>query len=607
MNKFPMDRIESQICLLAVQYALVKLIRSGKLSADDAATIAMKPGVIGRAEDVFKKEVYDAFYNSMFYEDFVSLFGADLGKDALDKDLDKDASTIENALLAILVADGTSNNLASIQRNFFSLYRHLTLLGTSGLRAGLSTSYARALKLSPASIAKPGGADVAAKTPDDLIREWNAAGRGYIRQLNALIADDYEGRATPEAWPTDPRKFDDAEAILALVEAVDREGRWRPDAPIADRAYDPLIDALDYVCLDLKCVTILGPDEFLLRLGSIHQPGSALHLRGDDIRELPDVLAIAISRNHELLLLVREDGFSVSRGLDAPVIRHFPWPDKILPRISDCLFLDCLQLSDDGLTVAFVLGNEAVWLGQADDPATTWTRVHPSDALLAEIGEEEKDNFSDSTMHCALSPDGRFIAYGSESHGHFIDWIEGVATLRRWAHIGPRSEYPNCAWFSDDGATVALSSYHHYNGATLRVRLSEIEGLSTEKYAEHERATLIDGNSRVYGTAWLPLGSDQDGFALAGTGYLNIVSSGGTIMSSTHFGSIASSIDYCPKTGILAVGSYAAVLHVYAPNRQAEADQAIGYRPIRELYRWVLRSRGREVPRPGERRAPFRW
>ena len=591
-----MNEIQSKICLLAIQYAIVKLIRSGKFSVDDATTTALRPSAINLVKDVFKKDVDDAFYNSLFYEDYVSFCG-ERWKDALDKDLDKEASAFEDALLAILGADDASGDL----------YRHLTLLGTGGLRAGLSTSFVRALKPPAASIARLGGADPAAKSPDDLIREWNAAGRSYIRQLNTLITDTCEGRATPKDWPVDPRKFDDAEAILALVEAADREGRWLPDAPIADRAYDPLLDGLDYVRLDLKCVTILGPDEFLLRLGSIHRPGPALHLRGGEVRELPDVLAIATSRNHELLMLVREDGFSVSSGLDAALIRHFPWPDKILPRIPDSLLLDCLQLSDDGLTIAFVLDDTAVWLGQAVGSTTTWTRVYPSDALLTELAEKEEEDFSDSTMHCALSPEGQFIAYGSESYGHFIDRIECVATLRRWAHIGPRSEYPNRAWFSDNGTTVALSSYHHYNGATLRVRLSEIEGLSTEKCAEDERATLIDGSSRAYGAVWLPLGPGKDGFALAGTGYLNVISSDGAIRSSTHFGSLASSIDYCPKTGILAVGSYAAVLHVYDPSRQAETDQAIGYRPIHERYRWMLRSDLRGVQSPGKPRAPFRW
>jgi len=427
------------------------------------------------------------------------------------------------------------------------------------------------------------------KTPDELIHQWNADGRRYIRQLNALIADDREGRKTPKAkaWPKEPRKLEAAEAIMTLAETTDREGRWRRDCPIADRAHEPFVDLLDNVCQNLNSVIILGPDEFLVRPGTTaFLPGPTLHLRGGGVRELPGILGMATSRSHDLLLLAREDGFSVSRGLELPPIRHFPWPDGTLPTS-----VDCLRLSDDGLTIAFVL--DKVWLGQAGDVAPVWTQVHPSDALLAEIA----GGFSDAMMHCALSPDGRFIAYGSQSYGHFIDRIEGVAAVRRWAKIGYRSEYPHYAWFSDDGASAALNSCHFYNGATLGVRLSEIENVSTEPWEEDEHTTLLDHVLRVYAAVWLPLGPEKDGFALAGMSYLNIVSSDGTLRSSTHFGSSASSIDYCPKTGIVALGSYAGFLHVYDPNRQAESDQQIGYRPIHEVYRWVL----------WKDRAPFRW
>ena len=450
------------------------------------------------------------------------------------------------------------------------------------------------------------------KAPDELIHQWNTAGRQHMRQLNAAL-EALKKRWRPESpvadrgtlekwlkkWPTEPRKLEAAEAIMTLAETADREGRWRPDYPIADRVYEPgwvFADRMFDVQQGLKYVTILGPDEFLVRLGSSfapHRPRPVLHLRGGEVRELPGVLAVAASRSHDLLLFVREDGFSVSRGLDEAPVRHFPWPDGMSPAA-----FDSLQLSNDGLTIAFVLNREAVWLGQAADAAPVWTRVHPSDALLAEIAEEEytKDRF----LHCALSPDGRFIACGSQFYGHVIDRIEGVAAVRRWAKIGHRSKYPCYAWFSDDGARAALSSCDFngrgYNGASLGVRLSEIENISTEPYAENKHTTLID-DEPVYAAAWLPLGPQKDGFVLAGEDYLNIVSSDGTLRSSTHFGYPASSIDYCPKTGIVALGSHSGFLHVFDPNRQAETDQAIGYRPIREVYRWVL----------WKNRAPFRW
>ena len=255
-----------------------------------------------------------------------------------------------------------------------------------------------------------------------------------------------------------------------------------------------------------------------------------------------------------------------------------------------------------------VVGNEdAVWLGQAQGDDVRWTRVYPNAAFLAERQDDDDDDpdadedkeftWSDSMMHAALSPDGRFIAYGSQCYGHFIDRIDGIGSVRRWATIGHRSEYPHYACFSDDSAYAALNSCHFYHGATLGVRLADVEDAETPSYDEDDRARLIDGRLRVYAATWLPTGPDKDGFALAGAGYLDIVSPTGDVRSTVGFGSSASSIDYCPKTGLLAVASYSGFLHIYDPSRAAEEGTVIGYRPIHERYRWVL-WRDRE---------PFRW
>jgi hypothetical protein len=436
---------------------------------------------------------------------------------------------------------------------------------------------------------------VAATEPP--IETWNRLGRRYVSELNALIARSYELKEAPDGEPKDPRTLDQARAILAAVEAHDRSGHWRADAPLADRAHGPLIPMLNDVGQNLNCVCVLGPDAFLIRPGTSYQPGTALHLRGGEVIERPDILAAATTRSHDLLLVVSARGFSIGPGLDADPVVLFPWPESVAPQA-----LDLVQVSEDGRTLAFTEGEEAVWLGQAHDDGMTWTRVYPSAAFLAEreaeLDEEEEDfGWSDSMMHCALSPDGRFIAYGSQCYGHFIDRIDGVGQLRRWAEIGQLSEYPHDACFSDDSAVAALNSCHFYHGATVGVRLADIEGAQTPPYEEDPRTRLIDGRLRVYASTWLPLEAGEGGFALAGGGDLDIVSPKGDLRGITSFGSSASSIDYCPKTGLLAVASYSGFLHVFDPSRPAQADAVIGYRPIHERYRWVL---WRDRP-------PFRW
>lgn len=431
------------------------------------------------------------------------------------------------------------------------------------------------------------------------VAQWNAEGRRYILQTNALIADSHEGRDTPDDWPGDPRTIDQARAVLELVKSEEREGRWRAEHPIADRAYMPFAEMLDDVCQSLQCVCILGQDEFLVRLGTVYESGPALHVRGGQVTERRDILAAAMTRSHDLLLLVREQGFSVSRGLDDEPIAHFSWPENVTPGA-----LDIVQISEDGRTIAFVEKERAVWLGQASNADMTWTRIHPDAALLAEeedadVGEADEDepDWFDSMMHCALSPDGQFIAYGSQCHGHFVDRIVGMGTLRRWAEIGPHSEYPHYACFSDDSAYAAFNACHMYHGATVGVRLAEVEDVQTPAFEEDEHVKLIDDGLRVYAATWLPLGKERDGFALGGAGYLNMVSAEGRLRSANFFGSSACSIDYCPKTGVLAVAAYSGFVHLYDPTQAAEEGKVMGYRPIHERFRWVF---WRDRP-------PFRW
>ncbi len=429
------------------------------------------------------------------------------------------------------------------------------------------------------------------------ITEWNAAGRRYVAELNRLIADSHEGRDTPENWPNDPRDVDTAREILSLVEAEYRSGKSLATHPLADRAHEPFGDMLNDVCQHLQCVCILGPDEFLVRLGTAYKPGPALHIKGERVVERSDILAAAMTRRHDLLLLVKPEGFRVSSGLDDAPVATFAWPEHVAPQA-----LDVVQISEDGRTIAFVEREERVWLGQADGAGMTWTCVYPNATFLAEHNADEEDEdgeyrWSDSMLHCGLAPDGKFIAYGSQCYGHFIDRIDGIGVTRRWAEIGYRSEYPHNACFSDDSAFAALNSCHFYHGATVGVRLDQVEGAQTAAYEPDERTTLLDDRLRVYAATWLPLGPEKDGFALAGVSYLNIVSTEGGMRSTTCFGSSASSIDYCPKTGWLAVASYSGFLHLFEPARAAEDGTVIGYRPIHERYRWVL----------WRDRAPFRW
>lgn len=322
-----------------------------------------------------------------------------------------------------------------------------------------------------------------------------------------------------------------------------------------------------------------------------------LHISGDHIKIMTDVLACAISRDHESLLIVTAEGFECSRGLNGRRVATFPWP------VAPPRKLDAVQISNDARRVMFADDELGVWLATARRGGADWTRLYPTSARLADRQEEAPDeeySWFGSMTHCAISPDGRFAAYGCQDEGHFIDTLADNGSARRWATIGYRSEYPHDACFSDDGRFAALNSCHFYHRATIGVEVKKLERVQTPNYEDDPRVRLLNSYLRVYASTWLPtsaLGIDPGLFALCGVGILTCVTPSGNVACEQYFGSSASAVDYCPKTRRMIVASCSGFLHLYDVDATEMPGRAIGYNAMRELYRWIFWKDFR----------PFRW
>jgi hypothetical protein len=435
-------------------------------------------------------------------------------------------------------------------------------------------------------------------TIDKLSRKWNALGRAHCRliaQQIAAMTEDPNENGDRFTWPNDKRDPAMAAAVIAEVQRLNAVGRWHEAKALFDPAHEPFISVLDQNAQSLPCVTILGIDNYLVRTGEAYKDDTiTLHINGNVITPRPDILASAASPNHNHFLIVKADGFWISDSLDGHPTGHIAWMEQHTPQA-----IDNVQIADDGQTIACVAGDESgVWLAQVSETSAAWHRVYPTDAFLAT--ETDDDQWFDSMMHCALSPDGRFIAYGSQCYGHFIDAVLPDATTRRWAEIGYHSEYPHHACFSEDGTFVAMNSCHFYNGATVCASVVPNEGAHTDCYEESEHVKAIDTSLRVYASAWLPAGiagHDTGIFALGGVGYLNSPDPFGKVIFRQEFGSSASSMDFCPKTRRLVLASYSGFIHVYDVDSEESPDRVCGYKARKELYRWIL-WKGHE---------PFRW
>ncbi len=426
---------------------------------------------------------------------------------------------------------------------------------------------------------------------DNLAAEWNARGRAHFKTCSDGLTAHYEHGA-PFERGDDPRSAEAAQAVLDAVVALNANGQWQAARARFDPAHEPFIPILRAQGQGLSCVTAVGPDACIFRLGSEHRSGRAVHIEAGRITVLEDLLAIAPSRDHAWFVVVTRDGFHIRQDWADADTAVLPWPVKVRP-------LETVRISDDGRRIAFADDDLGIWMG--DVPSRAWRRFHPTEADIAELkAEDPDDDWSSSMTNCDLSPDGRYLAFGTQDYGHDVHRIDEALTSELWCTICPDIDYPHAACFSDDGRYLALNGCHFYNGVTLCVDVPASRGFIKPDYESDPHTPAIDTSLRIYASTWLPpeaTGQDTGAFVLAGLGTMTAVTPAGQVLFSQYFGSSASGIDYCPRTRRLFLGSYSGILHVYDIDRLADPTQTFGYRPRHEVYRWIF---WRDYP-------PFRW
>jgi hypothetical protein len=101
-----------------------------------------------------------------------------------------------------------------------------------------------------------------------------------------------------------------------------------------------------------------------------------------------------------------------------------------------------------------------------------------------------------------------------------------------------------------------------------------------------------DDYLRAYGMVLLPgapFGKGESVAWLGGSGWSHAAPiSGGKPVFTQLLGSSLNAFDYDPTRGRVAVASASSVLHVIDPSAPAEPGRERGYKPRRELYRWLF-------------------
>lgn len=399
-------------------------------------------------------------------------------------------------------------------------------------------------------------------------KAWNDTERAKAERVCKAFEDIIErDGGVNEDLEGDTRTSKDADAVLDEVVRLNEAGKWQEAHERFFTAHLPFVPHMDKTEQGLAAAIILGPDAFLVRRGDWHEDGPVIHIDGDTVTKLDGVLGFAISRDRRHLALATSEGVIVSDGFRGKRTATFAWPSggkAIRPR--------SFGIANDGKTL--VLANDDI--GAMVFRNGEWQKL---------VADEEAYEIEESDfLHAAISPDGRFVAWGAEdAPGHFVERIDG-RKIERVGVVGPVSDRPFNAMFTDDGKRVLSNTRHLQGGVTVCPTIESLEG--TEEYDDLPAGTPhTDEYLRAYGMCLLP----GEVVWIAGAGWTHAAPLLGGKPAFTHlFGSSMSALDYDPVSKRAIAASASGVLHVIDPATRAEPGRARGYNPRKELYRWIF-------------------
>lgn len=197
--------------------------------------------------------------------------------------------------------------------------------------------------------------------------------------------------------------------------------------------------------------------------------------------------------------------------------------------------------------------------------------LHPD---LAELKEYELDRTDIDMPHGAVSSDGRWIAFGSQSSDHLL---YEVATEQTY-NFYPNSSYPHYSIFTKDQQHIWYNACYLYNGDTIAVSLDQVV---VGEMGKDQEWPSMNEDARVYAAVAV-----EQGIVIGDAyGYLKLIDTQGQEIWRHFVGSTISAIAVDNEEKTLAVGTYAGMLHFLALHVPERSEYEIGTGNVREVKR----------------------
>ena len=315
---------------------------------------------------------------------------------------------------------------------------------------------------------------------DGVQKEWNAKGEKFAIEINRMV--EFGEKNGWENWkgeePTDARDHL-ADEVVRRLRKANLENKVEAFRNRFPPAHAPLVKYLKEKGQLIEQIHFIEKEKVVFLTGTAYQKRQAYLLNGEKATALDEQIdAVGKSKQGSVFAIQTGDKITTTDGWQGATIAEF--------EIKHTKAIKTTQLIpfNDGLKVLSITSEGIYLIDQYEE-----NMIHPE----PDLEDEEWDAYID-TENGTLSNDNKFIVVGSQSSDHRILDSRGYQI----GEIGPQSSYPHFCLFSADDSQLITNSCHFYDGMTIGVSASKLNGLKVEAYEESLLYRVIEDGMRVY-------------------------------------------------------------------------------------------------------------
>ncbi|ETT39043.1 MULTISPECIES: hypothetical protein [unclassified Paenibacillus] len=430
--------------------------------------------------------------------------------------------------------------------------------------------------------------------------KWREEGQRYAGDVNQFVH-----KGLTEGWdkagnePAEDTRGTLAAKIYKMIRGANEHGEMAELRAQLPAATWPLSGHFQKEMQAIRGIHFISDDAVVFSTGTPWEKNAVVVVHKDVISVFGEFSLVGASPDNQFYALAGTQGITIMQSMNSTlqgtVVATLSWrelngtiqaldpdfPVLDIDSLDQALPLEQVIPFNGGGALLLVMSQGIFLVQQSEEKPWEVNLLHPD---LEEYKADEIEHIEIDMPHGAVSPDGRWISYGSQGSDHLLyDITSGQVHL-----FNPESSYPHYTIFTKDQHSVWFNACHFYNGVTLAVPLEDVVA---GKLPADQEYPLVNEEARVYAAAAL-----KEGVVIGDAyGYLRLIDAEGRELWRYYAGSTISGLAINPDETLLAVGTYGGMLHFLDLHAAQRSDYEITTGTVREVKR-IIAWKNQKVP-----------